>query len=177
MPKQKIEMIKEIFSECSQLIYETLNEIPEEQINWKPAAESRSIYEITAHLIRVNIFFLQRLNYEVKVQAPKTNSTDDLNTALFNINSLIFEILNYLKDDSELLVKSTASDAKETENLNQLIPHLSQHYLYHYSQMVYLRRAQDRQWKSPVVDWERVTYLIGDYLNPKQPSFTNKNIL
>ena len=166
MSRKRIEMIKEIFNESSIIIYKAIEDISEEQIHWKPAGESRSIFEISAHLIRVNIYFLKRLGYDVKVQAPKNSSVSDLNIALRSINTFIIEILNTTMDDSELLRKSTAVDAQNTENLNQLIPHFSQHYLYHYSQIVYLRRAQDRQWKSPVEDWERITYLIGSYLNP-----------
>lgn len=166
MSRKRIEMIKEIFNECAILINKTIGDIPEDQINWKSAEESRSIFEITAHLIRVNIYFLKRLSYDVNIQAPKNNSVSDLRTAFKNINDYVVEILDKLKDDSGLLVKSIVPDAKDTETLGQLIPHFSQHYLYHYSQMVYLRRAQDRQWKSPVEEWERVTYLIGSYLKP-----------
>lgn len=166
MARKRIEMIKEIFNECSGLVYKSLEEIPEEQINWRPAPESRSIFEITAHLIRVNIYFMKRLGYEITIQAPKNNSIDDLNISFKAINLKIIEILDSLQDDSDLRIKSIVPDAKDIENLNQLIPHLSQHYLYHYSQMVYLRRAQNRQWISPVEEWERITYLIGNYLNP-----------
>lgn len=166
MTRKRIEMIKDIFNKCSELVNKSIEGIPETQINWKPAGESRSIFEITAHLIRVNIYFLKRLGYEVSIHAPANNSINELNISLRNINSRIIEILDSTKDDSNLLIKSKVPDAKDTENLNQLIPHLAQHYLYHYSQMVYLRRAQDRQWKSPVEEWERVTYLIGNYLNP-----------
>jgi uncharacterized damage-inducible protein DinB len=165
MSRARINMIKEINNECSGVVIKSLENISEEQINWKPAKESRSIYEIAAHLVRVNIYFLRRLGYEIITVAPKNSSISELTSALTGIKSEINNILDHLTDDEGLKRNSVLKDAKKTENLAQLIPHFSQHYLYHYAQMVYLRRAQDRGWDSPVEEWEKITYLIGSYLN------------
>jgi hypothetical protein len=34
--------------------------------------------------------------------------------------------------------------------------HIIQHHLYHYAQITYLRRVNDREWKTPEKKWEAV---------------------
>ncbi len=45
-----------------------------------------------------------------------------------------------------------------------VVVHIAQHYLYHLAQIIYLRRAQDRAWSSPMKQWEAATHLIGEYV-------------
>ena len=164
MPRKNIEMLLQIHQACGKPLYSVLEHITAEQLAWRPAPESRGIGEIMRHVVRVDIWFLNRLGYEPRASDTKKPSVEDLISMLESSHSQIGEILDACKDDKDLLRKSSAPDAREDEDLGGVIRHISQHYLYHLAQMIYLRRAQDRQWESPIKEWEYATHVIADFL-------------
>jgi len=161
-------MVSEIFRACSEVVYRAVDGATKEELLWKPALESRPAAEITAHIIRVDLYFLKMMGYTPHFEAPKTDSEHELKDAVKRAETYVLDILNGLSEDAELLKPRPSEIAKEHESLDHILPHLSQHHLYHLSQIIYLRRAQDRKWKSPADDWEKATFLIGKYLNPKE---------
>lgn len=167
MFRERITMISEIFRASSEVVYKAVDGATKEELTWKPAPESRPIAEITAHIIRVDLHFLKKMGFTPPFEAPKTDSENELKTAVERTESYVLDILNGLGEDSELLKPRPSEIAPEHESLDHILPHLSQHHLYHLSQIIYLRRALNRKWKSPVEDWEKTTYIIGSYLNPK----------
>lgn len=167
MFRERITMVSEIFRAASEVVYKAIDGATKEELTWKPAPESRPIAEITAHIIRVDLHFLKKMGYVPPLEAPKTDNENELKTAVERTESFVLEILNGLSEDSELLKPRPSEVAQEHESLDHILPHLSQHHLYHLAQIIYLRRALDRKWKSPVDDWEKTTYIIGSYLNPK----------
>lgn len=167
MFRERITMVEEIYRACSEIISRAIDGAAREEMNWKPAPESRPIAEIMAHIIRVDHHFLKRMGYEVPFEAPKTDSPEELKTAIKKTEDYVLDILKGLSEDAELMKPRPSEIAPEHESLDHILPHLSQHHLYHLSQIIYLRRAQDRKWKSPVDEWEKITYLIGSYLHPK----------
>lgn len=149
-----------IYRACAAPLYRVLDEIPDDHLRWKPAPESRSISEIMRHLIRVDNWFLGRLGYPPEAVDPKGGTSEDILHNLKIVQRQIETILKDCRDDSELARRSQAPDAGEHETLGEVILHISQHYLYHLAQMVYLRRAQDRNWPAPLKEWENATHVI-----------------
>lgn len=166
MPRDRINMILEIHSACTNPLYAVLDGITEDQLNWKPAPDSRSINQIMCHLIRVDNYFLKRLNQPEKFNDPSDGSPGDILEALKNVHSQIREFLQNCNDDSGLFRKSEIENAKEEDTINEHILHSCQHNLYHLSQMVYLRRAMDRNWNSPLDEWDKATRIIASFLAP-----------
>ncbi len=68
------------------------------------------------------------------------------------------------QDDADLARRYQGPDAKEHDTWSEVVIHMSQHYLYHLAQMIYLRRARDREWTSPMKQWERASYVLSDAL-------------
>ncbi|MCU7525297.1 MAG: DinB family protein [Ignavibacteria bacterium] len=167
MFRERITMISEIFRASSQVVYKAVDGATKEELTWKPAPESRPIAEIAAHIIRVDLHFLKKMGYVPAFEAPKTGDEHALKSAVKKTEEYVLEILNGLSEDSELMKPRPSEIAPEHESLDHILPHLSQHHLYHLAQIIYLRRALDRKWKSPVEDWEKTTYIIGSYLHPK----------
>lgn len=167
MFRERITMISEIYRACTEPVYKAIDRAAKEVLTWKPAAESRPIAEIAAHIIRIDLHFIKKMGYTPTIEAPKTDSGNELKVAVERLESYVLDILNGLSEDSELLKPRPSEIAPEHESLDHILPHLSQHHLYHLAQIIYLRRALDRKWKSPVEDWEKATYIIGSYLNPK----------
>lgn len=165
MSRATIDMILRIHEACASPLYLVLNGISEEQLNWQPAKESRSIGSIMNHLIRVDKAFFEKLGYELKSTDKKGGSADEILKALETEHKEIRNILQSCKDDSFLFEKHIP-DNKEKGTLGDIVVHISQHYLYHLAQVIYLRRAQDRQWQSPEKQWENATYVIGELLEP-----------
>lgn len=167
MPRNKIEMILNIHKACTEPLYKVLDGITEEQLNWKPAPESRSVNEIMNHLIRVDIKFLSRLGQETKTEAPVNGNAQETLNALKNVHNQLHALVQSLSNDSLLFKKSSAKDAKDNDTINEHVLHSCQHNLYHLSQVIYLRRALDRSWQSPIMDWDKATRIIANYLSPK----------
>lgn len=166
MPKQRIEMMLEIHYACTDPLYDVLLDISDEQFNWRPAPNSRSISEMMCHLIRVDNSYLKLLNQEIKTTDPKNGSVSDVLYRVKQVHQQIYELLKSRNDDSELYSRSTAQNASEKDTINEHILHSYQHNLYHLSQMIYLRRALDRKWISPIDKWDKATRIIADYLKP-----------
>lgn len=159
---KRAQHILEIYRACVAPLYKVLENIPDEQLRWKPAPESRSIGEMMRHLIRVDNWFLGRLGYPPQALDPKGGTVEDILLNWRAVHRQIETILENCRDDSELSRRSQVSDAGEHETLGGVILHIGQHYLYHLAQMVYLRRAQDRNWPAPLKEWENATHIIAE---------------
>jgi len=157
--------ILEIYRACAAPLYRVVEDIPDEHLRWKPALESRSIGEIMRHLIRVDNWFLGRLGYPPEAVDPKGGTVEDILHNLKIVHRQIEAILENCRDDSELARRSQAPDAGEHETLGGVILHIGQHYLYHLAQMVYLRRARDRNWPAPLKEWENATHIISEMIS------------
>lgn len=167
MSRNKIQMILEIHKACTEPLYLVLEGIKDNELNWRPAPESRSVNEIMAHLIRVDNNFLTKLGQELKTQAPEKGSASETLTALKNVHKQLHSLVENLTDDSQLHEKSPVKNARDKDTINEHLLHSCQHNLYHLSQVIYLRRALDRNWNSPIMDWDKATRIIADYLSPK----------
>lgn len=166
MPRDRIKMILEIHYACTNPLYSIMEGITEDQLNFKPAPDSRSINQIMCHLIRVDNYFLKRLNQPEKFVDPRNGTAGEILQSLKNVHSQIRELLENCDEDSILLQKSGIENAKEEDTINEHILHSCQHNLYHLSQMIYLRRVQDRSWNSPIEAWDKATRIIASYLVP-----------
>ena len=164
MSGKRIKMILDIHYVCTKPLYSVLEGITEIQLNWSPAHDSRSINQIMCHLIRVDNYFLKRLNQKITVNDPKNGTAPEVLNALKNVHLQIQTMLQNCADDSSLFEKSGFENAEENDTINEHILHSCQHNLYHLSQMIYLRRALDRNWESPVVEWDKATRIIAGYL-------------
>lgn len=164
MNRQKIFMTLEVFAACRKPLFAVLDGISPEQLGWKAAGESRSIGEICRHLLRVDAWYLKRLGVEPVVADAKSGERDGLIANMQKIQHQIAGVVEICAGDADLLVDRTSLDGKDKEKLGVAVIHIAQHYLYHLAQLIYLRRAQDRNWPSPNKAWEEATYVIGDYL-------------
>lgn len=164
MSGKRIKMILDIHDACTKPLYSVLEGITDIQLNWSPAHDSRSINQIMCHLIRVDNYFLKRLNQKITVNDPKNGAAPEVLNALKNVHLQIQTMLQNCSDDSCLFEKSGFENAKENDTINEHLLHSCQHNLYHLSQMIYLRRALDRNWESPVEDWDKATRIIAGYL-------------
>lgn len=164
MSRSKIAMTLEVFESSRKPLFLVLEGIAPEQLSWKPAPESRSIGEITRHLIRVDAWYLKRLGLTPVVSDAKSGTREEYVEAMHKIQAQIKEAVNACASDEELHLERTSLDGKDKEKLGVAVLHIAQHYLYHLAQLNYLRRAQDRNWPSPNKEWEDATYVIGDYL-------------
>jgi uncharacterized damage-inducible protein DinB len=158
MNKDRINMALDIYNACSEPLYLIFSNIPEDDFNWKPSPESRSINELFGHLIRVDNSYLKKLNINETVNDPKDASPSVMLSAVKEVHSLF----------KKLIVESIDDNSGDEEKFNSILDtalHVSQHYLYHLSQMIYLRRANDRNWESPWQLWEKAAHIISSYLN------------
>ena len=157
-------MLSEVHKACREPLFAVLQKLPHEQLYWKPAPESRSIGEILRHLIRVDMWFLARLEYEPSVRDKKEATADEIVQMLHTTYEQIDGILNACTDESELLKKVESKDSIRYNSLASVVMHMSQHYTYHLAQVVYLRRVQDRTWEAPLRGWENATDCIAQHL-------------
>lgn len=164
MSRTRIQMTLEVLESSRKPLFAVLENIPAEQLSWKPAPESRSIGEITRHLIRVDAWFLKRLGITPVVSDAKSGTREEYAENMQKIQQQIKEIVAACASDEELHIERVSLDGKDKEKLGVAVIHIAQHYLYHLAQIIYLRRAQDRNWPSPHNDWDAATHVIGDYL-------------
>ena len=164
MNRQKIFMTLHIFEASRKPLFAVLDGISSEQLSWKPAPESRSIGEICRHLIRVDAWYLKRLGVEPVVSDAKADSREELVTNMQKIHQQVAGVVEMCASDDDLLVERKSLDGKDKEKLGVAVIHLAQHYLYHLAQIIYFRRAQDRNWQAPNQTWEDATHVMGDYL-------------
>ena len=165
MSRKRIDMILEIHKAVTEPLYLVLAGLGNGHLNWRPAPDSRSINEIMRHLIRVDNSFLKKLNQEIIIDDPVGGSATIILEALKKLHFQIQILLENCDDDSDLFKKSKYENAEENDTINEHIIHSCQHNLYHLSQMIYLRRALDRSWKSPVSEWDKATRIIAGYLS------------
>ncbi len=164
MNRQKIAMTLEVLESSRKPLFLVLEGIAPEQLNWKPAPESRSIGEIMRHLIRVDAWYLKRLGVTPVVSDAKSGTREEFVENMQKIQQQIKEVVAACASDDELHVERVSLDGKDKEKLGVAVIHIAQHYLYHLAQIIYLRRGQDRNWPSPNKEWEEATYVIGDHL-------------
>lgn len=161
---QNSQTILELYEASAKTIPAALAGISESQLNWQPGPASRSIGEIVRHLIRVDIWFMDRMGITLTTKDPGETSPEKMTSVFQALNEEIGDILKQCANDQALYRPSANPDAKPHETLAEDIIHMAQHYLYHLAQIVYLRRAQDREWPSPLHLWEEATYLFSDKL-------------
>lgn len=164
MMQRNRKMLMDIHRGCREPLFTVLEGIPHDQLHWKPAPESRSIGEILRHLVRVDTWFLARLGFEPSVRDKKDAGAADILQMLKENFQQIDGILENCKDEKELLKKVESKDNVRYNSPAAMIMHVSQHYSYHLAQIVYLRRAQDRNWEAPLNGWENSTDVIAQYL-------------
>ncbi len=155
------ELMLKIYSDSAELLLCVLRNISVSEINFKPSGESRSIAEMIAHIVRVDNYFLKKLGEKGRFKI------EDLSPSA--INSVLPEHFKFMKDIIVNISDDSAIPESDDKYNNwfDCILHISQHYLYHFSQMVYLRRADNRNWETPLHKWEELTYLISFYLKNK----------
>ena len=164
MSQSKIAVTLNVLASSAKPLFAVLDGISAEQLDWKPAPESRSIGDICRHLIRVDAWYLKRLGLPPVAGEAKPSTGKDIAENMRQIQRQIAEVVAACARDEDLLRERTSLDGKDKEKLGVAVLHLAQHYLYHLAQIIYLRRAQDRNWPSPHEDWDRATHVIGDYL-------------
>ena len=164
MNRQKVFMTMHVFEACRKPLFTVLDGISDEQLTWKPAPESRSIGEICRHLLRADAWFLKRLGIEPVVSDAKAASREELVANMQKIHHQIAGVIEVCASDDDLIVERKSLDGKDKEKLGVVVIHIAQHYLYHLAQIIYFRRAQDRNWQAPTKAWEEATHVIGDYL-------------
>ncbi len=172
MPTQNARALLNIYIACAETLYPILKNLPDEQLNWQPAPDSRSIGELARHLIRVDKWFFDRLGLAHSIADPGEVGAGQLLSALKQTHRQIANILEQTQDDADLIRKSGAVDARPHDTLAEAVVHIAQHYLYHHAQMVYLRRARDREWKAPLEAWENASYALSDALAVIQKLFS-----
>ncbi|MGH7491258.1 MAG: DinB family protein [bacterium] len=164
MSSSKRKMILDVHASSAKPLFAVLDGIPAEQLNWKPAPESRSIGDICRHLIRVDAWFLKRLGVPPVAGVAKPVTSEEISEGMRQIQRQVKEVVLDCGHDEELFFERASLDGKDREQLGVAVLHMAQHYLYHLAQIIYLRRAQDRNWPSPHEDWDHATHVIGDYL-------------
>ncbi len=164
MSRARIQTTLEVLESSRKPLFAVLENISAEQLSWKPASESRSIGEIARHLIRVDAWYLKRLGVTPVVSDAKSGTREEYVENMQKIQQQIKEVVNSCANDEELHVERISLDGKDKEKLGVAVLHIAQHYLYHLAQMIYLRRAQDRNWPSPHNEWDAATHVIGDHL-------------
>ncbi len=145
-------------AECVRLILGAIMDIPDEQFWRNPSSESRSICEMIRHLIRVDIWFMSQFGFELNVEDPGDLSAADISTVLMALNREIDEIIS---NNTTILVRTPKGHKKIRHSFAEVILHMCHHWLYHYAQVVYLRRAEDRTWSSNLQEWDQLTYSMG----------------
>ncbi len=145
-----------------------LDGLTPERMNWKLAPESRSIAEIMRHLIRVDIWFLKRLNLQPEVEDKEHRSAEELTKVFVKLWLQIErEIMAY--PEADFYTDLSISDKIAYKSAATIFAHIPQHYLYHISQMVYIRRALDRTWPAPLTLWEHATDAIQEAILNVKP--------
>ena len=105
------------------------------------------------------------MGFEPEVDDPGEVDADAMLRALVAVHAQIRGLLEG-QEDADLARRYQGPDAKEHDTWGEVVVHMAQHYLYHLAQMIYARRALDREWASPMKLWEKATYLLSDELVP-----------
>ncbi|MEK7256384.1 MAG: DinB family protein [Bacteroidota bacterium] len=161
--------LMKIYQACCTPLYEVLENLPDKQFHWKPAPDARSIAEIFRHLIRVDAMIFKEFGHSLPPDPGGEADAETLLAAFKTSNRQIISLLENLENDADLAQPTTKIIMEGHDNLGEWLVHLSQHYLYHFAQVAYLRRAQDRNWVSPNKRWEEATYVISNNLQAMSP--------
>ena len=148
----------DFFEKSAQLVCGAVEGISEEQFRWQPAADSRSICGILRHLIRVDLWFMGEFGHVVTFSDPGERAADQVLGAFREGNR---EISAIISSADTALGRKLDGHPKIKHSFAEIVLHICHHYLYHYSQMVYLRRAGDRAWVANLKEWEALTYQMG----------------
>ena len=101
---------------------------------------------------------MAQFGYDVGIEDPG----DVSERGIVRIVREMHEKIKKIVSDPEVDLAQTLSGHKQIRHtFGEVVLHICHHYLYHYAQIVYLRRAKDRGWTSNLKDWEDVTYLMG----------------
>ena len=158
MTSAKIQL-RHIYESAARTLYPVLENLDQESLDWRPAPESRSIGEIIRHLIRVDVWFMSQFGIVLNVTDPgETDAASLLSTLRLQHDRIAEVIANPATDPSSPHVTGTDKISKP---LCEVLVHMAHHYLYHLGQIIYLRRARDRNWDAPLGLWEYATYEQG----------------
>lgn len=163
MNRTNIDIALNIYDLCFQPVLAAIAGIAPEDFIWKPAPESRSISEICRHLVRVEGWFLVEIGIEPHTGDPGCDETHEVEQALKSSHEQVAALVRGLEDDAALRKKMKARSSDRTYSFDYIVKHISQHYLYHASQIIYLRRAQDRDWQPPLKQWETAVDTISEH--------------
>jgi uncharacterized damage-inducible protein DinB len=121
-------------------LHSAVNGLTAEQALWKSIESTNSIWEIVNHLIFYNRRYLHRFK-ETPLPQTEVNSNkatfnnlndEDWQSTIININTIMSEWVNTVKDSQEDKVESWSSD----------LVHLTIHNAYHIGQIVHIRKQQ-----------------------------------
>lgn len=159
------ELLLRTYRDATTFLGEILDGIPAEQLHWKPQPEARPISGMMRHLIRVDSLFLKILGLEPASADPGPDA--DAQTILATHRTLNGQFVAFIESQSdEDLLGTIVQREGHDEPVLMLVHHIAQHYLYHGAQMLYLRRALDRNWTAPTHRWsETVDGISSDALS------------
>ncbi len=184
MQRTNIDQAVKIYQLTCDLLMAAIAGIPEQDLRWQPAPESRSIAEICRHLIRVESWHLQQMGFGAAAADPGKNELSPIQDALHQSAKHIVGLVRAARDDAALLQEHKGPEAKRgfsldyavkhilTDSVSRLlkdrfsldyaVKHIAQHNLYHAAQIIYLRRARDRAWPAPLSLWEKAVHTISE---------------
>jgi uncharacterized damage-inducible protein DinB len=160
---RNIQITLTIYQRCCDVILSAIDGIRDEHLRWQPAPDSRSIAEICRHLLRVDGWYLQQMGIAPLFKDPESNALPAIQSAMKSAHQQIRQIVQSLKADGELLQIRKAPAAQKEFTFEYAVKHIAQHYLYHAAQIIYLRRAQDRNWPAPLTEWETAADAISKF--------------
>ncbi|NIR49529.1 hypothetical protein GWO43_13595, partial [candidate division KSB1 bacterium] len=108
-------------------------------------------------------WLLKQIGVEPVVDDPCSDVLDEIEAAMTALQNQIRNLFDELKSDEELKTERRAPESEKPHSIAHIVKHISQHYLYHTSQIIYLRRAQDRNWEAPTKIWESAVNTISDF--------------
>jgi uncharacterized damage-inducible protein DinB len=162
MSRDRIASLLRLYDACRNTLYPILEDISDDHLAWRPAPDARSIREQMRHLIRVDTWYMRQLGLDPPLCDPGDGAPSAaLAEGMQGIQGYVRGQLETCERDEDLAAERQSPKASKPYTLGWVTQHIAQHYLYHHAQMVYLRRAQDRNWASPLLAWEHATEEIG----------------
>ena len=155
--------LAELYLAAAKTIYPVLENLDDKVLDWKPEPESRSIAGIVRHLVRVDLWFMSQFGIEIDSGDPGEVDARSLYNALVRLHDEIVSAI--VSEGTNLAGMNVTGTEKISHSFAETIVHMSHHYLYHLAQVIYLRRAKDRDWQAPLALWEAATYAQGSDLS------------
>jgi len=153
-----IKELCEFHKTCHKLIDTVLRDIDAGLFAWRPAPNSRSISEMLHHSIRVDNGFLQQFGLDSPGDDPGETSPQAALTEWVARRHALLALFSRPNLEWTRLLPDHKS---VRHGFAEVVLHMAHHYLYHYAQMVYLRRMYDRDWSPALHEWEAANYLAG----------------